>query len=75
VCESVRNAILRDSRLPGVVRFDAAVAVRDADVLLRLLNETWFGVPESEYVRGEAGFFELCDLCEGIDRGEEEFDA
>ncbi len=35
--------------------------------LLGLLSSTWFGMPESMDVRYEPGFYQLCDLCEGID--------
>lgn len=71
-CEVARNQILRESRVPGTVAFDAAVKARDARALATLLNGAWFGMPESTSVRYEPGFYELCDLCEGAD---EEDDA
>jgi hypothetical protein len=66
-CEAARNRILKDSTVPGIVRFDAAVQSRNVEVLISLLNDAWFGMPESMSVRSEAGFHQLCDLCEGVD--------
>ena len=39
--------------------------------LTSLLSGAWFGMPESRSVRSLPGFFELCDLCEGVDEEED----
>jgi hypothetical protein len=39
--------------------------------LTSLLSGAWFGLPESRSVRSLPGFFELCDLCEGVDKEED----
>ena len=44
-------------------RFDAAVKAKDWGTLVNLMNEAWFGVPESTSCWGIPGFGALCDLC------------
>ena len=74
-CVKIREEIREEKPLSPVLRFDAAAGNMATDELVQLLNDTWFGMPESEAVRGEPGFYELCDLCEGIDEeGSEEED-
>lgn len=70
-CASVRREIVAKAEGDPRVRFAAAVAAGDASVLCRLLNEAWFGMPESAAVREVPGFHALCDLCEGFDEYEE----
>ncbi len=62
-CEDVRKS-LKDGPDP-VAGFDKAFIGRDIDVMLKILNETWFGIPESRSVVEGLGraFGELCDLC------------
>ena len=43
-------------------RFELYLKTQHSD-MLSLLNETWWGLPESENVRSEPGFGVLCDLC------------
>jgi hypothetical protein len=68
VCEVVRKTI-RERPDPAVERIDPVEKFRgcletlDGEEMYRLLNETWFGMPESESVRSEPGFGVLCDLC------------
>jgi hypothetical protein len=73
-CAKIREEIREENPLSPVLRFDVAAGDMATDELVQLLNDTWFGMPESEAVRGEPGFHELCDLCEGVDEeeGEEE---
>ena len=70
-CVKIREEIREENPLSPVLRFDAAAGNMDTDELVQLLNDTWFGMPESEAVREEPGFYELCDLCEGVDEEEE----
>lgn len=71
-CELVRQEIA--AKHPGnpALMFDVATEKQDASALVRLLNDAWFGLPESASVRGLPGFFALCDLCEGIDEDADE---
>jgi hypothetical protein len=71
-CEVVRQKILSTKPHNPVLIFDtAANDPIDTALLIRLLNETWFGLPESASVRKLPGFYALCDLCEGIDTEED----
>lgn len=71
-CEIVRQKILSTRPHNPVLIFDAAANDPiDTDQLIYLLNETWFGLPESASVRNLPGFYALCDLCEGIDTEED----
>jgi hypothetical protein len=47
-------------------------ANKDISGLISVLNQTWFGMPESTDVHREPGFNELCDLCEGPYEEEQE---
>jgi hypothetical protein len=73
-CEEIRKDIREASVQMGITRFDTAAKERDAVALIRILNEAWFGMPESTSVRNEPGFFALCDLCEGLDDYDEATD-
>ena len=64
-CTLVREQIQQKTNISITDHFDTAFIEHDLDKMFRLLNETWFGMPESIEVRQEAGFYELCDLCEG----------
>ncbi len=61
-CERIRVDIAKDDGDP-LVRFDAAAAARDGGTIVVLLNQTWFGVPESTDCWQIPGFGALCDLC------------
>jgi hypothetical protein len=62
VCEAVREAIVAlDVRMSPADRFSAYKSVRD-EKMADLLNETWFGMPESMDSRCQPGFGVLCDL-------------
>jgi hypothetical protein len=73
-CEVVRSDIRKKATELGVARFDQAVESRNAEMLVRVLNETWFGMPETMSVRSEPGFGVLCDLCEGLEPEDDDFD-
>jgi len=68
VCEEIRKEITRSY---PIMQFRNARDNNDISSLLSILNETWFGMPESTAVRYEPGFHTLCDLCEGVDDDEE----
>ena len=65
--EVVRNVIRSNAKQSGLEIFDAAAKSKDAPKLIRILNEAWFGLPESMSSHSLPGFGSLCDLCEGID--------
>jgi len=67
VCARIRSEIQEENSESPVLRFDAAASNADIDGLVDLLNDTWFGMPESTAVREEPGFQVLCELCEGVD--------
>lgn len=69
-CAGIRQEIAANKSGDPVARFDAAAKDMATDVLVGILNETWFGMPESTSVRALLGFHALCDLCEGIDEDE-----
>lgn len=66
-CAVIRQEIAANKSGDPIARFDAAALAMDVDVLVDILNETWFGMPEAKSVRALLGFHALCDLCEGID--------
>jgi hypothetical protein len=63
--ESIREKCLAPNDLPllPVMEFDEATRTRDYATLVRLLNATWFGIPESSEAQTLPGFRDLCDLC------------
>ncbi len=64
VCAAVRKDIRKgiDAAIPILNRFDSALKRNDADEIYNLLQETWFGVPESTDCWRIEGFSELVDL-------------
>lgn len=72
-CEVVRKQIQRTKPQNPLTIFDTLAedpALHNKE-LASLLNDAWFGMPESRSVRSLPGFFELCDLCEGVDEEED----
>lgn len=65
LCEQYRKDIKQAAGAADpVATFDRAVTERDAKVVLKILGETWIGVPEDrDLVNSLPGFFALCDLC------------
>ena len=65
-CENVRDAIREECRegMSIGMRLKRAKADRDLASLMKLMNEAWFGAPESRDVYGVDGFRLLCHLCE-----------
>jgi hypothetical protein len=64
-CEKVRKEIAAGPQVfdtPGAA-FDHWVEKKDGLELWSIFEATWYGMPESMSVRGEPGFFALCDLC------------
>lgn len=63
LCEMIRQEIVKESSgTDPVGTFDLYLNHED-DRMPNLLNEVWFGLPESVEVRTVAGFGTLCDLC------------
>lgn len=61
-CLRVREEISREFDGDVGERFDALLKGREAKLAV-LLNETWFGIPESVSAHSIPGFGVLCDLC------------
>ena len=62
-CEVVRNKIRSEALNDPVEAMKEARIVKDGDTIWSILNQTWFGLPESTEVRYLPGFHILCDLC------------
>jgi hypothetical protein len=65
-CEHIRKEIIDKYNGDPATQFNNYID-QQSDKILNLLNDVWFGMPESESVRSEPGFFTLCDLCEGYE--------
>lgn len=63
-CQLVRDQI---DRANPAGDFESAIVKRDSAIVLTILSDTWFGMPESVTCRSEPGFWDLCDLLEGHD--------
>jgi len=61
-CEKIREEIRQNSVGDPVLLAKMYIADRDSR-LVSILNETWFGAPESSSVMSVPGFAVLCDLC------------
>lgn len=61
-CERVRQAITKNNVGDPVLLAKMYILDRDPQLAL-ILNETWFGAPESTDVFHVPGFGVLCDLC------------
>lgn len=62
-CEAVRKDIRKKENQNPCATATQAKIDRDGLRLYKIFNQTWFGMPESNAVRREAGFYTLCDLC------------
>jgi len=60
LCKEIRESI-KDKGDPRVL-FEQYLLNRNTE-MVGLLNEVWFGMPESQSVRMAPGFGVLCDLC------------
>lgn len=72
-CKVVRKLIRKRETQNPLTTFDTLAedpALHNKE-LTALLSGAWFGMPESRSVRSLPGFFELCDLCEGVDAEED----
>ena len=65
-CENVRQSIRHNFEGSPVKQFDEALAVNDINTVNRLLNEAWFGVPESTSCWSIEGFKEAVELMEDL---------
>lgn len=63
-CEVVRARIKRQDDRDPVEVLTFAIEHKDSSTILRLLNDVWFGVPESTHCWKVPGFKELVDLIE-----------
>lgn len=66
-CEQIRKEIIAkavDQSLKNpVLTFLNSVMNKNIGGIVTILNETWFGMPESSAIHSEPGFYVLCDLC------------
>ncbi|MCK9458183.1 MAG: hypothetical protein M0R80_00710 [Proteobacteria bacterium] len=62
ICEQARAAIRAKDADDPIERFEQYRTEKNPK-LASLLNETWFGMPESTEVRSYPGFGVLCNLC------------
>lgn len=67
-CATLRREIgtLDAPRVASNARFN-----QDTATMLKILNETWLGMPESIEVHSIPGFRVLCDLCDDFPEEEE----
>ena len=72
-CEQIRQEIKEQTEKTPSESFQLFMDQKDPE-LVSLLNETWFGMPESYDVQGYPGFGTLCDLCSEAYVLEEESD-
>lgn len=64
LCEIIRQEVVEEFHSSDPIAcFDEAIESRDYAALLTLLNQTWFGLPESYSSRQLPGFDALCELC------------
>jgi hypothetical protein len=63
-CSQVREDIRRNSEGDPLVKFDEALKNREWRTINVILNEVWFGVPESTLAWQIEGFKELIELIE-----------
>jgi hypothetical protein len=72
-CQNVRKRILEDASKienlePATVLFSRALDSDNVDVIMGLLWDTWFGVPESQsFAWSLVGFKEIVALMDGIE--------
>lgn len=74
-CAAARQQIAHaesDQTQSPVLRFQTAVEKQDVWALYRLLEQSWFGVPESRSCWGIRGFAEAVDLMDDPPENEEE---
>lgn len=69
-CENVRDQIRQQYQaeaLPDPVQiFDGALKAGNVSVLVKVLNQTWFGVPETTACWKFTGFPEVVDLLDDV---------
>jgi len=63
-CEKIRSQIKKNTKEDVLVSFESALKEKNKRVILRILNDVWFGVPESTDCWKIPGFKELVDLIE-----------
>jgi len=61
-CELFRKDIQEQTTIPPCYSFEEYIKTKNVS-MVDLLNDTWFGMPESMDVRDNPGFGILCDLC------------
>lgn len=67
-CENIRQEIIREDKGDPVHQFNCALESNDIWTLNTLLNEAWFGVPETTDCWRITGFAEAVELMEDLPR-------
>lgn len=62
-CDLVRERIESKTIDNPLECFDQFYEQKNGNALVSILNQTWFGVPESRDAHSLPGFGALCDLC------------
>lgn len=62
ICIEAREAIARKEQTDPIVEFNRMLESRSPD-MPTLLNQVWFGIPESIEAHSLPAFHVLCDLC------------
>lgn len=62
-CQKEREIIKEKGTINPITYFINAIDSKDIERIVNILNETWFGMPESSAIHNEPGFYVLCDLC------------
>ena len=63
-CEKLRSQIKKNTKEDVLISFESALKERDERIILKILNDVWFGVPESTSCWKIPGFKELVELIE-----------
>lgn len=61
-CESIRRQIVKESDTLVIAQANKALENGDVSTIYRILNQVWFGAPESRSVMSAPGFSLVCDL-------------
>lgn len=64
VCNEIRKEI---KTVDPIGQFQIAYVKMDLPTMCRILNETWYGAPESRQVFNVPGFNILCDILSDFD--------
>lgn len=70
-CEMIREQIKAEAPTDPLARWDKAISEQNISEINSLLNDAWFGVPESTECWSIPGFGIACDLMDDLPEPEE----